>query len=265
MGHNPNLYSMNATIDAPAPPVTVPGLLLHCGAETVPREKLARIATPPSTETWFPLAHEDLVGEVESQLTGAGFLIDSAVHSLCHDGARYFGILQVRLPSREVTDYAWIVGLRNSHDKTYPAGLVAGSRVFVCDNLAFTGEVKLSRKHTRHAMRDLKHLTARAVGQLGDRFHQLDRRIAAYRNEPMPDWAAHDLVVRAVDCRAITTTQIPHVLEEWRKPSHPEFKPRNAWSLFNAFTEVQKRINPHHALTRGEALHGLFDAATGLN
>ncbi|MCB1133516.1 MAG: DUF932 domain-containing protein, partial [Verrucomicrobiae bacterium] len=202
----------------------------------MPREQLGRIRTPAATKTWFPLAHEELVDEVESLLIGAGFSIESTVHSLSHEGARYFGILQVRLPPRQSTDYAWIVGLRNSHDKTYPAGLVAGTRVFVCDNLAFSGEVKLSRKHTRHASRDIKQLTARAVGQLGDRFYHLDRRIAAYRNEPMPDWAAHDLVIRAVDCRAITTTQIRPILDEWRHPRHPEFEPRTAWSLFNAFT-----------------------------
>jgi len=37
-----------------------------------------------------------------------------------------------------------------------------------------------------------------------------------------------------------------------------------AWSLFNAFTEVYKAINPDTALRRGEALHGLFDAETGV-
>jgi hypothetical protein len=33
-----------------------------------------------------------------------------------------------------------VLGLRNSHDKRFPAGLVGGSAVFVCDNLAFSGE-----------------------------------------------------------------------------------------------------------------------------
>ncbi|MCB1134203.1 MAG: DUF932 domain-containing protein, partial [Verrucomicrobiae bacterium] len=122
---------MHAIIEAPAPPAPVPGLLLHCGAEIVRREELARIETPKPTDTWFPLAHEDLVREVEGQLTGAGFLIDSANHSLSHHGGRYFGILQVRLPNHEATGYSWVVGLRNSHDKSYPAGLVAGTRVFV--------------------------------------------------------------------------------------------------------------------------------------
>ena len=50
-------------------------------------------------------------------------------------------------------------------------------------------------------------LTARAVGQLGDQFHKIDRRIEAYRSQELQDPQAHDLVIRAVDCRAITPIQ----------------------------------------------------------
>ena len=67
------------------------------------------------------------------------------------------------------------------------------------------------------------------------------------------------------DCRAITASQIPDVLQEWRTPEHEAFRPRNAWSLFNAFTSVYRETNPHTALRRGEALHGLFDAVVGLS
>ena len=263
---NKTIETMNDTVEIPraAQPATVPGLLLHCGGAAVTREELLAVPTPRSTGTWFPLPHHDLVEEVEAHLAGSGYEVEAATHALSHGGDRYFGLLQVRPPVRKPTDYVWVVGLRNSHDKSYPAGLVAGTRVLVCDNLAFTGEVQLSRKHTRHAVRDLRHLTARAVGKLGDRFRLLDRRFAAYRDEPMADWAAHDIVVRASDCRAITPSQIPHVLREWRRPRHPEFEPRTAWSLFNAFTEVHKRGGPNSAIGRGEALHGLFDAAVGL-
>jgi hypothetical protein len=172
--------------------------------------------------------------------------------------------MEVRQPDQSERDYAWVVGLRNSHDKTFPAGLVAGTSVFTCDNLAFSGEVKISRKHTRFATRDLRHLTARAVGKLGDRFHGLDRRIDAYRDCPVPDWAAHDLVIRAMDCRAITPKQVPNVIGEWRAPSHEAFRPRTLWSLFNAFTEVYKAQNPSLTIHRSEALHGLCDGVVGL-
>lgn len=247
------------------PPIKAPGMLLHCGAETVTREQLFSVPTPRGTQTWFPLSHRTILGEIETQLRATGFDITEEAHALSHDGARYFGVLSVSSRNQAKPDYGWVVGLRNSHDQTYPAGLVAGTRVFVCDNLAFSGEIRISRKHTKFAYRDLRHLTARAVGQLGDRFNGLDQRVDAYRAEPVADWLAHDLTIRAVDCAAITPAQIPDVLREWREPSHEAFQPRNAWSLFNAFTEVYKTINPHTSLRRGQALHGLFDGLVGLN
>jgi hypothetical protein len=242
-----------------------PAMLLHCGAQTVDRRTVYDIPTPPATETWFPLAHAGLIHEVESQLRSAGFILTGESHALSHEGARYFGIFEVSTPERGVRDYTWVVGIRNSHDKCYPAGLVAGSKVTVCDNLSFTGEVRISRKHTRFAARDLRHLTSRAVGQLGDRFHALDERIAAYRSQPLNDPQAHDLVIKAIDCRAITTSQVPQILGEWRKPQHEDFRPRNAWSLFNACTETHKGLNPHTTAARSQALHGLFDGLVGLN
>jgi hypothetical protein len=156
-----------------------------------------------------------------------------------------------------------VVGIRNSHDKTFPAGIVAGTHVMCCDNLAFSGEVQISRKHTRYALRDLPLMTSRAVGQLSLKLHNLDQRILCYHETPINDPRAHDIVVRALDSGVITTTQVPEVLAEWREPSHEQFQPRTAWSLFNAFTEVHKRVNPHTRVRRGEALYGIFDGETG--
>ena len=81
-----------------------------------------------------------------------------------------------------------MLGLRNSHDKTFPAGIVAGSAVFICDNLAFSGEVKLARKHTTHITRDLPRLVQSAVGQLMDR--------SASSGHPPLDLQAHRNLVQ---------------------------------------------------------------------
>jgi hypothetical protein len=245
----------------------VAGMLLHCGAELVDRPALFNVPTPRGTDTWFPLSHRALLEEVQTQLDTCGFTIGRESHALSHEGARYFGVMEVKEPGHDPAkrDYAWVVGLRNSHDKSFTAGLVAGTSVFTCDNLAFSGEVKISRKHTRFAYRDLRNLTARAVGRLGEKFRSLDNRIEAYRDEPVQDWVAHDLIIRAVDCRAITPMQVPDVVQEWREPSHREFRPRNLWSLFNAFTEVYKSQSPNLTLGRSEALHGLCNGVVGLN
>jgi hypothetical protein len=86
--------------------------------------------------TWFPLAHRALLEEVQSQLDKCGFTVGRESHALSHEGARYFGVMEVRLPDQSERDYAWVVGLRNSHDKSFPEGFVAGTSVFTCDNLA---------------------------------------------------------------------------------------------------------------------------------
>ena len=250
----------------PEPPVAQKpprGMLLHCGAELVSRGELWTVPTPDRTRSWYPLAHSAVVTEVEEQLQRCGFSITDQAHALSHDGARYFGIMCISIPERSITDYSWTVGIRNSHDKTFPAGLVAGTKTLICDNLSFCGEVSISRKHTRWAERDLHELTARAVGQLGNKLIQLDQRIARYKEVEIDDARAHDIVIRSLDSSVVTTTQLPYLLKEWREPSHEAFLPRTAWSLFNAYTECFKTLNPHTAVRRGEALHGLFDTETG--
>jgi hypothetical protein len=65
---------------------------------------------------------------------------------------------------------------------------------------------------------------------------------------------AYHLIVKAAQANVVNKTRILKVAEEWdwqsRGPEnddeeknriwHPEFAPRTAFSLFNAFTEVQK-------------------------
>jgi len=59
-----------------------------------------------------------------------------------------------------------VLGIRNSHDKTFPASLVDGALVFVCDNLSFSGEIRVTRKHTRFIRRDLVTLVQGPIGKL---------------------------------------------------------------------------------------------------
>jgi len=240
-------------------------LILHCGAARTERSELALVCTPDADNTWCPIPHQTLVAEVEGALTRANMRIVTEAHGLSADGARYFGLLQVA-NGDEQGDYSYVLGLRNSHDKRFPAGLVVGSSVFVCDNLSFSGEIKIARKHTRHIMRDLPGLVSGAVGQLGDRWHAQAERINSYRAHELNDAQAHDLVIRALDNRAITVTQVPAILEEWRTPRHPEFASngKTAWRFFNAVTEAAKGSGLWALSQRTQALHGLLDGEVGL-
>ena len=241
-------------------------LMAHCGAESVTRGLVRAVYTPPPTETWFPINHGDILEGVEDQLERGGLKIVNQAHVLDKKGKRWFALLQVE-NGDQPTDYSLVVGIRNSHDKAFSAGLVVGSGVFVCDNLAFSGEIKLARKHTRNIGRDLSGLINRAVGRLGDvRIHQT-QRIDAYKHTRLADTLAHDLFVRAVDSRVLPVTKLPHALKEFREPSHAEFLDdghRTAWTFFNSVTEVLKGRTLDALPRRTQALHGLLDSACGL-
>ena len=240
-----------------------PNLILHCGAQHVERRDVEKIPTPRATSTWTPIPHSGLIQQVEKTLTANGLTIGSFVHSLSHEGSRYFGLMEISNGENE-EDYCWVLGLRNSHDKTFPAGVVAGASVFVCDNLSFSGEIRLARKHTRFILRDLPLLVEAGIGRLLQKWHDQHARFEAYKGKRLSNTTAHDLIIRATDVGVCSNRLIPTVLKQWREPKHEAFEPRNVWSLFNAFTESLKDGSLSELPKRTEALHGLLDSHVGL-
>ncbi len=239
-------------------------LCLHKGARKVLREAIDGIKTPKPTESWHPIPHGKLVTQIQGAIERSGFKVVDEVHALSNDDARYFGILGLRNGSKPV-DYSLMLGIRNSHDKSFPAEMVVGSRVFVCDNLAFSGEIRIGRRHTSRINEDLPGLVESAVGRLGDLRHHQDSRIQAYKDTRMTDARAHDLVIQALDSKIITVTRIPDVIKEWREPRHAEFAAqKNGWRLMNAFTEIMKATSIFERPRTTQALHGLLDTACKL-
>ncbi len=111
-------------------------LILHCGARHVERAAVEQALTPPSSETWVPVPHHILLEQVESTLTASGLTVANQAHALWKDGLRYFGLMEIT-NGQTHADYALVIGLRNSHDKSFPAAIAMGNSVCCCDNLAF--------------------------------------------------------------------------------------------------------------------------------
>ena len=157
-----------------------------------------------------------------------------------------------------------MIGVRNSHDRSVAAGLVAGARVVVCSNGMFTGDdVCLNRKHTSRLYEDLDQKIDEGFQKVFSEWEANDLRIMRYRETEISDQRAHDLIIRSVDSEAIPPSAIPRVLKEYREPWHEEFMPRTAWSLHNAFTETMKQ-KPHLIPGRSRLLTGVFDEALGI-
>lgn len=236
------------------------GLVLHAGAKQATFEQVVGVITPEATETHFPIPHGLMLSTVRAAVEVHGFSVTQEEYGLWQDGQRMFAVWQI-MNGVNQPDYNLAIGIRNSHDKYVAAGVAGGSRVFVCDNLSFSGEVFRLRKHTRFILRDIPGVVAKAFGGLKSFAQLQERRFESYRLTEVTDTMVHDLVIKSVDAGALANQAIPKVLAEWRRPTHEEFLPRNAWSLQNAFTEVWKGSNPFDLQARSERLHGLLDMA----
>jgi hypothetical protein len=68
--------------------------------------------------------------------------------------------------------------------------------------------------------------------------------------------------VEAVRRQALPASLLPKVLERWERPAQSElFGGRNAWLLFNAFTEVLKTRSPRQQMEDSLRLSNVFRRA----
>ena len=208
-------------------------LVLHVNAKPVEYDSLHALETPPATQTHVPLPHFRLVDLVKTTVGMYGHEVIAEHHGVTADGARYFGLLSLKSP---YTGYEDTVGLRNSHDKSFPISVGFGSRVFVCDNLAFIADQSIKRRHTANLKAHLPGLIGELIEPLALHREAQHRTFERYRHTMLTDERADHAIMTMFRQGIINVQRIPEVLKEWDEPSFEDFAERNAWRLFNAAT-----------------------------
>jgi len=233
-----------------------------CATKESSFEQVKQVATPAATDSWQPIPHHELIEIVQERMQENGWKIEKTYHSLHRYGQRYFGLFHVKNTGADNDERGTILGLRNSHDKCFPAGLCMGNAPFVCSNLIFTNEVVLARRHTKNILNDLSQVIAKTLGKMTETWASDEQRIQAYKNYELDNSQAHDLVIRAYQNGAISKAKIADVVEQWHTPEHDDFSPRTMHSLYNGFTHILK--GGITALpSRSLALHGVLDSQVG--
>lgn len=214
-------------------------LITHKGGRDVLRDELSHIEAPAPTDTWFPVKHSAVLDAVSETLQGAGFHIRATRLSIAHEGHRFFGTLD--LATEIAGGISLAVGIRNSTDKSFPIGFCCGSRVFVCDNLAFTSEIVVSKKHTRFGQERYLEGLSRAVATLPQYQVTAAQWVSRLQEWTLEEDMANSLLLQAYEKDIVGSRLLPLILHEWRNPKFEEYKPRTGWSLFNCFTDVLGR------------------------
>ena len=206
-------------------------LIIHAGANTISYDELRAVCTPEGTETHIPVPHHEIVELMRYTLGFYGHEIMEEHHALTPDGARYFGLLSLRSPYGDYTHG----GLRNSHDKSFPIGIAFGSRVIVCDNLAFIGDHVIRRKHTAKAKKELPGLVTEIVQPLQAQRIAQNRKLLLYQSSALDHEMSDHIILQLYRRDVIGVQGIGHVLKAYEEPPH-DWGDRTAWRLFNAAT-----------------------------
>ena len=179
--------------------MTNAALNLHSGGDVVTREVLKTIPVPPATDTWKPIAHYDLVQALDRQLAVRDIRIVKEEFALAHDGLRLFGVLELVVPGTNGgsgVDYGFAMGIRTANDRSFATQLAVGARVFVCSNLAFSGDlIAMNRKHT--ARFDLNADLSRAVDRFQVHLATFGGKFEGLHSRHLRDWEAKEMIFDA--------------------------------------------------------------------
>lgn len=247
-------------------------LITHCGAKRLTREELRLLPAPESLGARHrPVPHAELVDAIRGEATARGFRVAREEYGVNNQGAALFGVMD--LSGEAVQTHALALpgtgpslGFRSSVDESMAIALVGGgARTFVCDNMAFAGDVfALKRKSTTGL--DLE----RAMHEAFDRFLSHSSRfveaLGRLQNTPVTNDEARELIYEATISGVVPLRLMPVIHEAYfsiDEEARPECADRTQWGLHSAFTRALKLLTPARAWTANVAVGRLFGLQTG--
>ena len=237
------------------------GTLVDANSSLVTREQLKYLAPPPATVTWKPIAHYDLVQAIDRQLAVRDIQIVKEEFALAHEGLRLFGVLELHVPGREGLtcppdsgqDYHFAMGIRTANDRSFATQLAVGARVFVCSNLAFSGDlIAMNRKHT--AKFDLNADISRAVDRFQAHLGTFGGKLEGLKQWSLDPYQAKAFIYDAFE-QDIVPVRLFNAVMAGYKAGQPQI---SAWALHNIFTAAVKQLAPSSAFQTTTGLGRLF-------
>ena len=236
--------------------------MLHAGGEIVKLADLQAVPLPEKTNTYQPVAHADLAMNLQrvasDMLTNYEF--DHSSYGLNKEGQQLFGVHVFRNGSQ---DMGMSIGFRNSYDKSMSVGIAIGASVFVCDNLALTGEVTIMKKHTVNILTELEEKIVTTIYRSKANFTNILEDAEKMKVLNLSNDNAYKIMGLLYGHKVVSPTQMSVMSKEWLKPVHDDFEPRNMWSLYNCANSALKSSPHNKIMEKHIALHETLMGVTG--
>lgn len=250
------------------------GLMTHnpkFDSRLIPQTALAALPEPAALGRLHkPVPHGVLVDAILSEADRRGYDVARQQLAVSKTNAALFGILDLvprdgvhQLAATTPAQRGITFGFRNATDQQFGIKAVAGTRVFVCDNLALSGDlIAISRKNTTRL--DLGDAIALGFDRFAAHVSALEIQVARLEATTIEDGQAKRIVYDLFAARILPIRLFDDVNRFYFSPTAdtPDTAPRSLWGLHNACTRALRDLSPIRGFTASAALGKAFDLAT---
>ncbi len=222
------------------------------GTNKVTIEDVIAVPEVPFTKTFHPVHHCDFVTAVKESVNAIGLNIIKEEYVLAAEGNKMFAVYDLNQGS---SDLCWSIGIRNSMNKSMSLGITAGTRVFVCENLCFSGEFLAFRRHTSGLdIDELAFLAFRAMRSMVPRLKKFQQWHEGLREYHLTETDMKILLVEIILQQVIP----PSKFNRFNELYHNVYG-NSLWGFHETVTDVLKGNNLLTLPKKNKALNQIID------
>lgn len=212
-----------------------------------------------------PVPHAVLVDAIQTELARRNYAVERQQLALSRNQAALFGVFDLTVPGTNGQPGRGLAfGFRNAIDQQFGIRAVAGTRVFVCDNLALSGDlIAISRKNTTRL--DLGDAVALGIDKFAVQSAALEIQVARLEHTEITNGEAKRIVYDLFAARILPVRLFDDVNRFYFASTNatPDTEPRTLWGLHNACTRAIRDLTPVRGFHASAALGRAFEMHVG--
>ena len=206
------------------------------GKNRVSEAEVIAVPDVAFTKTFHPVHHREIIGAIKQSLSTFGLEIVKAEYILAAEGKKLFSVWDLNQGN---SNLCWSIGIRNSMDRSLAFGITCGSRVFICDNLAFSGEYITFRRHTSGLDADeLVFLAYRALRTMIPKLQAFEQWHEGLKKHLLPQSDMRVLLVEIMEQNVIPVTRFHDFTSLFGKAYDDSL-----WGFHESATEILRESN----------------------
>ena len=223
------------------------------GSNKVTEAEVVQVTAVPFTKSFHPIHHRDILSAIRSGVAATGLEVINTEYVLANNGHRMFAVWDLSGGSDEL---CWSIGIRNSMDKSMALGITAGTRVFVCENLAFSGEFVEFRKHTKGLdLTELDFLAYRAMKKMVENLSRFQAWHEGLKNFTLTEREAKLLLVEIMSQNIIPPSKFTRFYDLYFGGVYDP----TLWGFHETVTDVLRDSNLLGLPKKNRQLNGVLD------